>query len=65
MKDKENYIENSRRHGEMKELISGSEIRHLEFTEFSEGHGSIYGTLSDGRKFRMHIIRKRAISFKK
>ena len=54
-KDKAGYVENSKRHGAMKELINGSEIRHLQFTEFSEGHGSIYGTLSDGRKFRLHM----------
>jgi len=54
-KDKTGCVENSRRHGQMKELINGSEIRHLQFTEFSEGHGSIYGTLSDGRKFRLHM----------
>lgn len=54
-KDKTKYVENSRRHGQMKDLINGSEIRHIQFTEFSEGHGSIYGTLSDGRKFRMHM----------
>ncbi len=54
-KDKTDYIEDSRRHGQMKELINGSDIRHLQFTEFSEGHGSVYGTLSDGRKFRMHM----------
>ena len=52
MKD---FIENSKRHGKMKEIINGSDIRHLQFTEFSEGHGSIYGTLGDGRKFRLHM----------
>ena len=54
-KNKTNHVENSKRHGKMKEIINGSDIRHLQFTEFSEGHGSIYGTLSDGRKFRLHM----------
>jgi hypothetical protein len=39
----------------MSKLINGNEIRHLQFSEFSEGHGSIYGTLNDGKKFKLHI----------
>ena len=35
--------------------INGNEIRHLQYSEFSEGHGSIYGTLKDGKKFKIHI----------
>lgn len=49
------FQENSNRHGTMKEIINGSDIKHMQFSEFSEGHGSVYGTLSDGRKFRLHI----------
>ena len=36
-------------------IINGNEIRHLQYSEFSEGHGSIYGTLKDGKKFKIHI----------
>ena len=39
----------------MSKIINGNEIRHLQFSEFSEGHGSIYGTLNDGKKFKLHI----------
>ena len=39
----------------MRDIINGSEIRHIQFTEFSEGHGSIFGTLSDGKKFKLHM----------
>jgi len=52
---KNKYSEYSSRHGEMRDLVNGSEIRHIQFSEFSEGHGSIYGTLNDGRKFRLHM----------
>ena len=40
---------------QLQKTINGSEIRHLQFSEFSEGHGSIYGTLEDGSKFKLHI----------
>lgn len=39
----------------MEKIINGNEIRHLQFSEFSEGHGSIYGTLNNGKKFKLHI----------
>ena len=35
--------------------INGSKIKHLQFCEISEGHGSIYGTLENGNKFKLHI----------
>ena len=40
---------------ELQKTINGNEIKHLQFSEFSEGHGSIYGTLQDGTKFKIHI----------
>lgn len=55
LEDKVEYYEHSEQHGKMKDLIRGSEIRHIQFTEFSEGHGSIFGTLNDGKKFKLHI----------
>jgi hypothetical protein len=53
--DKNKYYEYNDRFGEMRDLINGSEIKHIQFSEFSVGHGSIYGTLNDGKKFKLHI----------
>jgi hypothetical protein len=53
--DKNKHSEHSLAYGNMKGIINGNEIRHLQFSEFSEGHGSIYGTLNNGKKFKLHI----------
>ncbi len=47
--------EYSKAYGKMRDIINGDQIKHLQFSEFSEGHGSIYGTLVDGKKFKIHI----------
>jgi len=39
----------------MSKIINGNEIRHLQFSEFSQGHGSIYGILNNEKKFKLHI----------
>ena len=53
--EKNKHAEHSQRHGEMKQVVNGEKIKHLQFSEFTEGHGSILGTLEDGRKFRLHM----------
>jgi len=53
--EKNKHAEHSQRHGEMKQTVNGGKIKHLQFSEFTEAHGSILGTLDDGRKFRLHI----------
>ena len=53
--DKNKHIEHSLGYGEMKDIIKGEDIQHMQFSEFSEGHGSIYGTLKNGKKFKLHI----------
>ena len=40
---------------QLQKTINGSEIRHLQFSEFSEGHGSIYGSLTNGKNFKLHM----------
>ena len=49
------HIEHSQAYGEMKDIINGGDIQHMQFSEFSEGHGSVYGTLKNGKVFRLHI----------
>ena len=39
----------------VQEVVNGGKIKHLQFTEFLEGHGSIYGTFEDGTTFKLHI----------
>lgn len=55
VENKNQHNEYSPGYGEMKDIINGEDIQHLQFSEFSEGHGSIYGTLKNGKIFKLHI----------
>ena len=35
--------------------INGDEIKHLQYTQFTHGHGSIFGTLNNGKTFKLHL----------